>query len=1854
MAMCSTAMAVCGNSAAPAMDIRVGSNFTTEGGVKSVMSIQLCARPTANITIPFASSNPAEGVPAVPFLLATSEQDTWNTTHYIEILGVNDYYDDGDKEFEIKIGPITTESNYKGMNGPTLKFINRNDDTAGIKITPTVSSFTEGEDGEFEIVLQSIPRGTVSVSGFHSNDTTEISLTGATSVTFEPSNWNVSQKIPFSALLDQSEADRDQTAVVLASKSQSTDPHYNDLTLDTVTITVVDGDSEGAVILPTCGINVAEDPVLDAQMYMDHEFTIVLKSRPTAPVTFQIETSDRGEGYPHVDSITFQRDEWDTAKTITVVAGADDMGAPDGDKVFEIDVGKTTSADPFYDDNFGETIICQSLDDDSETIHIFPLCGKTSEDGSKTKTLNLLLSKQPSTDVIVPVKSNNESEGVISPRNITFTPTDWSDLHTVEVYGVDDYYDDGDIIYFTKTGPSTSTDPLWQGLNANNEVNLTNINDDTHGFTRTDKCELTEKDMDVFSLEVSLSSMPWWDVTVTIIPVNEQNNTKPINTDLLMLEPLPPYKLHFTDKTWNVSQTIKVQGLDEWIDDNDQNIKMQIVGVSNDPLYNDYKLESGDYDGTTCIVKDNDTATLSLKWNKDELQRNGQFDGVHLLTSEESQNGTTFAVTLTSQPLDTVTIRTAMNVYNTRVVPNGTYSATFEGEFSPSEMTFTPFDWNVSQTLEYKAIDDEMDDGTQTLLVSVATNSTDPNYACDETCAGAASYPGTDISFMMFVKNSDDDEAMYVFDPKSTYETDENGNTASVGVKLSTMPVCYADDNCIWIAINIDPSDSTEGIVTPKQLAFNDKNWDTFQYITITGVDDDQADGDQTYPVTISGSNWLWTEFSGYHGLNYTLNITNKDNDVPGINVNATTRVVSEDLTSVDVWINLQTVPASDVTIQVAVNDSSEASSNPGSITFTATNSHEPQKFVVTGVDDDLFDGDIPFTVSLTITSTDTAYGSLADVELSNFVNEDNDIPGFNINDPTNTIIVSEDGTSKSVGIRMNGKPSVDVTISNPQVVTMSSNAEAVVNSGFPMTFTQSNWDQFQFFEVVGEDDPAKDGDQQFTITFDIQTVDPVYNSLPSDAKGVSGLNLDNDSPGILISGGILRTTEADGNNKTATSEIIIRTQPSSDITIKLTSNNTNEAVLNKSTITFTRVNWNTPQYVFVTGVDDDIFDGDQGFSISLEATTTDAEYNQLFSIQNPIIGINADNETDPCNEYGGKCANTANGCSVCCASACGVCKLDCTPQSTDPCCAEKIDTTNKACTIDSGAPCVIRPPPTSAPCSKYGGICKDSTCRVCCAAQCGVCGGPACSGNCCEKSIIDSSNVCGQTPSAPCVRLDVCQNVVCVATDDCHDVGVCDFQTGKCTDPPKSANTTCSTSGTAGKCDSSGVCVPEDIVCGSRTCPGSTDSCSKVGCDDNTCSSSKVTPAVGCNDGSLVTQNDTCVEGVCTGQSLCGDFGGICADAKCSFCCSQACAVCGGPNCTGDCCETPITEAENYCSETQSAPCLRTPAKCDMFGGVCSDRSCTHCCASSCGDKCGATDCANAPGGASACCPATFGPDQKFCDNYVHAPCIRVTTCERFGGICKDANCTACCDKQCGSCGATNCADLPGGAARCCIDEIMKANRTCAITISPAPCIPEPEPIPPPPCAAYGGICVDDACSACCDQSCGSTCGQANCTDNCCTAVITDGGSKCTANSGSPCVRVNECLTMGGICNDDNCNICCDSSCGECGGNQCLPGGSSSCCDVEIATTNPKPCLVTQSDPSPAPCVRVDKCSSFGGYCSDADCTVCCSNTCTSCSTSNTDPQCNPTLINKESKFCSSSPNSGSCIRGVIYEFFF
>ena len=89
-----------------------------------------------------------------------------------------------------------------------------------------------------------------------------------------------------------------------------------------------------------------------------------------------------------------------------------------------------------------------------------------------------------------------------------------------------------------------------------------------------------------------------------------------------------------------------------------------------------------------------------------------------------------------------------------------------------------------------------------------------------------------------------------------------------------------------------------------------------------------------------------------------------------------------------------------------------------------------------------------------------------------------------------------------------------------------------------------------------------------------------------------------------------LETTEAGG---TDTFTVVLDTAPTADVTISLTSSDTTEGSVSPASLTFTSANWDIPQTVTVTGVDDGDDDDLAHYSVTTgAASSSDASYNGL------------------------------------------------------------------------------------------------------------------------------------------------------------------------------------------------------------------------------------------------------------------------------------------------------------------------------------------------------------------------------------------------------------------------------------------------------------------------------------------------------------------------------------------------------------------------------------------------------------------------------------------------------------------
>jgi hypothetical protein len=139
-----------------------------------------------------------------------------------------------------------------------------------------------------------------------------------------------------------------------------------------------------------------------------------------------------------------------------------------------------------------------------------------------------------------------------------------------------------------------------------------------------------------------------------------------------------------------------------------------------------------------------------------------------------------------------------------------------------------------------------------------------------------------DIAFLTYVSRikptqsnqnatptSNTTSANLVFSNSSNLQTNENGQTASFTISLSSEPKAS-------VTVLLSSSNITEGLVAPTSINFTNSNWNTPQTITITGQNDSLFDGSKSYSIqfTINSTD------TNYSSLTIpSISVTNFDND---------------------------------------------------------------------------------------------------------------------------------------------------------------------------------------------------------------------------------------------------------------------------------------------------------------------------------------------------------------------------------------------------------------------------------------------------------------------------------------------------------------------------------------------------------------------------------------------------------------------------------------------------------------------------------------------------------------------------------------------------------------------------------------------------------------------------------------------------------------------------------------------------------------------------------------------------------------------------------------------------------------
>lgn len=440
------------------------------------------------------------------------------------------------------------------------------------------------------------------------------------------------------------------------------------------------------------------------------------------------------------------------------------------------------------------------------------------------------------------------------------------------------------------------------------------------------------------------------------------------------------------------------------------------------------------------------------------------------LVTTEAGGAATFTVVLASQPLDNVTIP---------VSSSDTTEATV-----PASVVFTAANWNIAQTVTVTGVDDALDDGDIAwTIVTGAATSADASYN------GLASSDVTGTTV-------DDDIATVIVAPIAGLTTTEAAGTAQFTVVLGSQPTAN-------VSIGVTSNDTTEGVLAAATVDFTAANWNVPQAVTVTGVEDVIDDGDIAYSIVTAAATSADPSYNGSDAADVML--TNVDDDTAGVIVNAAPGLsTTEAGGSATLSVSLSSQPSADVSIALSSSDTTEGTTAPASLLFTAANWNIAQVVTATGVNDSIDDGDIAYAIVFgATTSADPGYAGLA-VGAVSLTNIDNDGAGISVA-PTAGLATSEAGGTATFTVVLNSQPTADVSLAL-------AGSDATEGSVAPATliFTTANWNQPRTVTATGVDDLQFDGDIAWTIALGNATsTDPLYSGMAGGNVALS--NADDD-----------------------------------------------------------------------------------------------------------------------------------------------------------------------------------------------------------------------------------------------------------------------------------------------------------------------------------------------------------------------------------------------------------------------------------------------------------------------------------------------------------------------------------------------------------------------------------------------------------------------------------------------------------------------------------------------------------------------------------------------------------------------
>ncbi len=359
----------------------------------------------------------------------------------------------------------------------------------------------------------------------------------------------------------------------------------------------------------------------------------------------------------------------ETSTTVALAVANDDID--EANEIVAIDLSSPTYA------SLGATNSIQYTITDNDTAGVtLSETTATVTEGGATDTYTLVLTSQPTSTVRVTFATS--TYGItLNATTVDFTSDNWSTPQTITITGTNDLVAEG-----THTASATHaiTVPSGFAYGYSSGVSVENMSatitdNDTAGITASTNAVSVTEGASAQTMTYVLDTAPTSTVTLTF-----STSTNGIT--------IVPVSLAFTSENWSTPQSISITGTDDnsYEASHSTTVQMTVSGSV-------YGYASVTPPTVTVTITDNDTSSITLSASTFTIQE-GASD--------------TLTIVLTSQPTSTVLLGFT--------VPN-------QLRVSPSTITFTDSDWNITQTLTITPVDDNRYAGTRADTISIGITS---------------------------------------------------------------------------------------------------------------------------------------------------------------------------------------------------------------------------------------------------------------------------------------------------------------------------------------------------------------------------------------------------------------------------------------------------------------------------------------------------------------------------------------------------------------------------------------------------------------------------------------------------------------------------------------------------------------------------------------------------------------------------------------------------------------------------------------------------------------------------------------------------------------------------------------------------------------------------------------------------------------------------------------------------------------------------------------------------------------------------------------------------------------------------